>query len=172
MKTQVLLFIADGNAQKAEAQAFSKESANIYIYAGSWQEVPALLEQGQNLAAEAIENWKPEEVQPEEEPAQDQKHYYTINRSIEEMNEAAQAYEESPAGRLFAKRVDNAVAFYFKHSKGGLLCTQLEYLANKHYNSLLNGSIDLSALAYRTGYNAGKAAAKKWRKDTAICLLT
>ena len=161
MKYTILMMIEDGRQDTVEASAFSKESANIYIYAGSWQQAQELLPQGQDLAAEACRNWKPEDAQPEEEPAKDQKHYYYIRRSIEEMDEAAQAYEESPQGQRFTKRVDNAVAFYFKHSKGGLLCTQLEYLANKHYNSLLNGSIDLSALAYRTGYNAGKAAAKK-----------
>lgn len=161
MKCTVLMMIEDGRQDTVEASAFSKEIANIYIYAGSWQQAQELLPQGQDLAAEACRNWKPEDVQQEEEPAKDQKHYYYVSRSMEEMNEAAQAYEESPAGQRFTKRVDNAVAFYFKHSKGGLLCMQLECLANKHYNSLLNGSIDLSALAYRTGYNAGKAAAKK-----------
>lgn len=161
MKYTVLMMIEDGRQDTVEASAFSKESANIYIYAGSWQQAQELLPQGKDLAAEACRNWKPED-QPEE-PAKEEpkKHYVHYTRSIEEMQEAAQEYEESPAGQRFTKRVDNAVAFYFKHSKGGLLCTQLEYLANKHYNSLLNGSIDLSALAYRTGYNAGKAAAKK-----------
>lgn len=161
MKYTVLMMIEDGRQDTVEASAFSKESANIYIYAGSWQQAQELLTQGKDLAAEACRNWKPED-QPEE-PAKEEpkKHYYYVSRSMEEMNEAAQAYEESPAGQRFTKRVDNAVAFYFKHSKGGLLCTQLDYLANKHYNSLLNGSIELSALAYRTGYNAGKAAAKK-----------
>lgn len=77
------------------------------------------------------------------------------------MQEAAKEYEESPAGRRFVKTIENAKKFTLKHSKGSLHTMQLNYLVNKHDNSLLNGSFDLTALAYRTGYNAGKAAAKK-----------
>lgn len=79
----------------------------------------------------------------EEEPANDQKHY-----------------EESPEGQRFIKSIENAKKFTLKHSNGGLLFTQLNYLANKHCNSLLNGNFDLTALAYRRGYMDGKAAAK------------
>lgn len=161
MKYTVLMMIEDGRQDTVEASAFSKESANIYIYAGSWQQAQELLTQGQDLAAEACRNWKPEDAQKEEEPAQDQKHYYVMSRSMEEMQEAAAAYEASPKGQRFTKSIENAKEFTFKHSKGGLLLTQLNYLANKHYNSLLNGSFDLTALAYRRGYMNGKAAAKK-----------
>lgn len=161
MKYTVLMMIEDGRQDTVEASAFSKESANIYIYAGSWQQAQELLTQGQDLAAEACRNWKPEEVQPEEEPAQDQKHYVCYKRSIEEMQEAAQEYEESPEGQRFTKSIENAKEFTLKHSKGGLYMMQLNYLANKHCNSLLNGSFDLTALAYRRGYMNGKAAAKK-----------
>lgn len=157
MKMTVLFLIETGNAQKVEAAAFSNETANIYITAADLQEAAALLPQGQELAVAAMKDWKPEE-QPVEEP---QQHYYTISRSIEEMDEAAQAYEESPEGKRFLKVIESAKEFTFKHSKGGLLCTQVAYLANKHYNSLLNGSFDLTALAYRRGYMNGKAAAKK-----------
>ena len=160
MSKIVTMIIEDGRQATVEAKACSNESGTVFITASTLKEAQGLIAIGAAQLAEAMKNWQPEEEQ-EEAPAADQKHYYYIKRSIEEMNEAAQAYEESPAGQRFTKRVDNAVAFYFKHSKGGLLCTQLEYLENKHYNSLLNGSIDLSALAYRTGYNAGKAAAKK-----------
>lgn len=161
MKYTVLMMIEDGRQDTVEASAFSKESANIYIYAGSWQQAQELLPQGQDLAAEACRNWKPEDAQPEEEPAKDQKHYVCYKRSIEEMQEAAQEYEESPEGQRFTKSIENAKQFTFKHSKGGLYMMQLNYLANKHCNSLLNGSFDLTALAYRRGYMNGKAAAKK-----------
>lgn len=161
MKYTVLMMIEDGRQDTVEASAFSKESANIYIYAGSWQQAQELLPQGQDLAAEACRNWKPEDAQPEEESAADQKHYYYVSRSMEEMNEAAQAYEESPEGQRLLKRIENAKAFTLKHSKGGLRCLEMNYLANKHYNSLLNGSFDLIALSYRWGYMNGKAAAKK-----------
>lgn len=88
-------------------------------------------------------------------------HYVSYKYSIEEMDEAARDYENTPAGKQFTKRLHNAREFYFKHSKGGLLWTQCGYLANKHHNSLLNSLMDVSSLAYRTGYNAGKEAAKK-----------
>ena len=94
------------------------------------------------------------------EPAQDQRHYYVMSLSIEEMQEAAKEYEESPEGQRFTKSIENAVEFTFKHCKGGLCATQLNYLANKHYNNLINGSFDLMALAYRRGYMNGKATAK------------
>ncbi len=158
MKMTVLFMIETGNAQKVEAAAFSNETANIYITAADLQEAAALLPQGQELAVTAMKDWKPEEQPVEEEP---QQHYYVMSRSMEEMNERAQAYEESPEGKRFLKTIENAKEFTFKHSKGGLLCTQVDYLANKHYNSLLNGSFDLTALAYRRGYMNGKAAAKK-----------
>lgn len=161
MKMQIMLIIEEGREQNISAKAIGREDATITIYAGSKEEAQDLIVRAQDLAAEACRNWKPEDVHQEEEPAQDQKHYIYYTHSIEDMDERAAEYEGTPAGKRFKKRLDNAIAFYFKHSKGGLLCTQLEYLANKHYNSLLNGSIDLSALAYRTGYNAGKAAAKK-----------
>ena len=82
---------------------------------------------------------------------------------IEEMEEAALAYEDTTAGRRFVASIENAKQFYFKHSKGGLLMMQLRYLADIHRNSLLNGCMDLTALAYRRGYREGqkKAAGKK-----------
>lgn len=160
MKRIFTMIIEDEAQVTLQASACSNEGGNVFITARTLQEAQGLIDKGAAQLAEAMKNWQPVEEE-QEEPAADQKHYYYISRSIEEMDEEAAAYEDSPEGQRFAKRVDNAVAFYFKHSKGGLLCTQLNYLANKHYNSLLNGSIDLSALAYRTGYNAGKAAAKK-----------
>ena len=156
MKYNILMNIEDKNTQAVEATALSNDTADICIYAGSWQQAQALLDQAQDVAAEACRNWKPEEA-----TAQDQKHYYTISRSMEEMQEAAAAYEDSPRGQRFAKSVENAIEFTFKHSNGGLHVTQLNYLVNKHYNSLLNGSMDLTALAYRRGYMDGKATAKK-----------
>lgn len=159
MRRIITMIIEDGRQATVDASACSNEGGNVFITASTLQEAQGLIAIGAAQLAEAMKDWQPEEV--EEEPAQDQKHYYTITRSIEEMNERAQAYEESPEGKRFLKTIENAREFTFKHSKGGLLCTQVDYLANKHYNSLLNGSFDLTALAYRRGYMNGKAAAKK-----------
>ena len=161
MKQTILLLIEDQNQKNVEAAAFSKDTANIYIYAATIQEAAELLPKGAELAAEAMKNWTPEAAvvdQPEDKPVQ---HYVHYTYSIEEMADAAEAYENTPAGQRFTKRLENARAFYYKHSKGGLLCSEVQYLAFKHQNGLINGGIDLSALAYRRGYRAGKEAAKK-----------
>lgn len=160
MKQTVLFMLEDGNAQKVEAQAFSKESANIYITAATMQEAHELLTQGEELARQAMQNWKPED-QPEE-PAKEEpkKHYYYVSRSMEEMDERAAAFADTPAGKRFCKSIENAKAFTFKHSRGGLRCEEVDYLANLHYNSFLNGSFDIAALEYRRGYMQAKREAK------------
>lgn len=157
MKRIITMIIEDGTQATVEATACSNEGGDVFITASTLQEAQTLIATGAAQLAEAMKNWQP----VEEEPEQDQKHYYVISRSMEEMQEAAQAYEESPEGQRFTKSIENAIEFTFKHSKGGLYVTQLNYLANKHYNSLLNGSFELTALAYRRGYMNGKAAAKK-----------
>jgi len=160
MKRIITMIIEDGRQATVEATACSNEGGNVFITASTLPEAQALIATGAAQLTEAMKDWQPEEEQ-EEEPAADQKHYYVMSRSMEEMQEAAQAYEESPEGQRFTKSIENATEFTFKHSNGGLKVTQLAYLANKHYNSLLNGSFDLTALAYRRGYMNGKAAAKK-----------
>lgn len=157
MKRIITMIIEDGTQATVEATACSNEGGDVFITASTLQEAQALIAIGAAQLTEAMKDWQP----VEEEPAQDQKHYYVISRSMEEMQEAAQAYEESPEGQRFTKSIENAIEFTFKHSKGDLYVTQLNYLANKHYNSLLNGSFELTALAYRRGYMNGKAAAKK-----------
>lgn len=157
MKRIITMIIEDGTQATVEATACSNEGGNVFITASTLQEAQALIAIGAAQLTEAIKDWQP----VEEVPAQDQKHYVLHTSSIEEMQEAAKEYEESPAGRRFVKTIEKAKKFMLKHSKGSLHTMQLNYLVNKHDNSLLNGSFDLTALAYRTGYNAGKAAAKK-----------
>lgn len=160
MRRIITMIIEDGTQATVEATACSNEGGNVFITASTLQEAQGLIATGAAQLAEAMKNWQPEEEQ-EEEPAADQKHYYVMSRSIEEMQEAAKEYEESPEGQRFTKSIENAKEFTLKHSKGDLYMMQLNYLANKHYNSLINGSFDLTALAYRRGYMNGKAAAKK-----------
>lgn len=160
MRRIITMIIEDGRQATVEATACSNEGGNVFITASTLPEAQALIAIGAAQLTEAMNDWQPEEEQ-EEEPTQDQKHYVCYKRSIEEMQEAAQEYEESPEGQRFTKSVENAKEFTLKHSKGGLYMMQLNYLANKHCNSLLNGSFDLTALAYRRGYMNGKAAAKK-----------
>lgn len=62
MKQNVLLLIEDGNQQKVEATAGSKESANIYITAATMQEAIGLIPEGEKLAALAMDEWTEEAV--------------------------------------------------------------------------------------------------------------
>lgn len=166
MKMTVLLMIDTDKEENVTVQAYSKASANIYVTAATMDKAQALLTTGRQQAEEAMASWTPEQEEAAPAPADQkpQKHYvFYTGRSIEEMEEAALAYEDTTAGRRFVASIENAKQFYYKHSKGGLLMMQLSYLADIHRNSLLNGSMDLTALAYRRGYKEGqkKAAGKK-----------
>lgn len=150
MKKIITMMIEDNNNPSTDVQAFSKNDSVIFITAKDTETALILLDKAQGKAEEACKNWEGEEQ--EQEP-QEKQHYYTITRSIEEMDERAKAYEETPEGKRFVKTIENAKQFTFKHSKGSLRCIEADYLANKHYNSLLNGIFDVTALAYRSGYN-------------------
>lgn len=166
MKMTVLLMIDADKKENVTAQAFSTESANIYVTAATMDKAQALLTTGRQQAEEAMASWTPEQEEAAPAPADQkpQKHYvFYTGKAIEDMDEEAAEYEDTTAGRRFMASINNARDFYFKHSKGGLLITQLNYIANIHRNSLVNGSMDLTALAYRRGYMEGqkKAAGKK-----------
>ena len=154
---RIFTMIIDDEAQVTlQASACSNEGGNVIIKARTLQEAQELIGQGEEKLNEAMQTWK-----PEEEPATDPKHYYTIKRSMEEMDEAAKNYEDSAEGQRLLKRIEKAQAFRLKHSKGGLKCLELSYLANKCYNSFLNGCFNIAALEYMRGYIAGKKEAKK-----------
>lgn len=55
MKYTVLMMIEDDKSQTVEAKAFSEESANIYIYAESWQQAQELLTQGAGLSSGSVQ---------------------------------------------------------------------------------------------------------------------
>lgn len=172
MKITAILMIDADKEENVTAKAFSTESANIYITAGNMDKAQALLITGRQQAEEAMLSWTPEQEEAAPAPAEQkpQKHYvlYT-GKTIEDMNEEASAYEDTPAGQRFIKRIDNARAFYFKHSKGGLLVSEMNYLANIHRNSLVNGRLDLIALFYKRGFTDGKAALEKRRREKEKC---
>lgn len=166
MKMTVSLMIDADKEENVTAQAFSTESANIYVTAATMDKAQALLTTGRQQAEEAMASWTPEQEEAAPAPADQkpQKHYvFYTGKDIEDMDEEAAEYEDTTAGRRFMASINNARDFYSKHSKGGLLMSEVNYLANIHHNSLVNGSIDLSALAYRRGYREGqkKAAGKK-----------
>ena len=83
-------------------------------------------------------------------------------RTVEQMAADKAAFENSPEGQNFITKLKEARAFSDKHNKRDCLYTsQLEYLANKHQNNLINGSFDVAALYYMHGFKDGQAAAKK-----------
>ena len=158
MTYAIMLLIEEGNAPAMTAEAHGKDEANVFIKAATLREAGDLLQTAEGTALEACRNWT-ETPRREEETL----HYITQKKSIEEMEADAAAYEQTPEGKRFQKILDNAKAFYYKRSKrgSGNDVTNINYLANKHRNSLVNGSFDLAALAYRQGYNAAKRDAQK-----------
>lgn len=161
MKMNVLLMIDADEEENVTVKAFSKVSANIYVTAANMEKAQALLLTGRQQAEEAMANWT--EAAPAPADQKPQKHYvFYTGKAIEDMDEEAAAYEGTTSGRRFMASVENARQFYFKHSSGnGLHCGQLDYLVNIHRNNLINGSFDLTALAYRYGYKQGQKAAGK-----------
>lgn len=155
MTTQVLMFINDQHEQKVEVKAYGKDKAAAYIFAGSWDEVPALMTQAQSMATEATANWIPEE-EPAEEPAQH--HYQVCRTSLEEMDARARAYEGTTAGRRFLAGLDKAIQFTLKHKTGnsGLTLTQAMHLSDLYHNNMLDGMFDVFALGFRCGFKQAK----------------
>lgn len=152
-KAMALVFtmIINDDAQGTiHVNACSNEGGSATITACTLQEAQELLSQGAEKLNEAMQNWKPE---GQEEPATDPKHL--IKRSMEEKT-ATQEYEESTQGKRFIKAIEQAKDFTFKRYSG-LKSSQLNYIADKYRNNLVNGSFDLVALAYKQGYIAGKA---------------
>lgn len=152
MKRIVVMMIEDGKTAGEAVEAFNHESANIYVTAPTMPEALKLLEQGITDAQEACRDYTGTDDLAED-PAP---HYVAFNQCIEEMDKEAADFEATPAGQRFMKTLDKAAQFYFKHSNGGMKASELVYIANKYHNSLLNGSMDLCALAFRQGYNKHK----------------
>ena len=142
-KRVVVIMIEDGSPQKKEVKAFSNTSANIFITAETMQEALTLLQEGIPEAQKATELWQP--TQEEEKPIEKGKSF----------DEEAAEYEATPKGQRFIKQLQNARQFEHKYGNGGLYYSELDYLACKHHNNLINGCSDIYCLAYRSGYNKG-----------------
>ena len=158
MKRAYLIFVRDEYEAEVNVRAISNEYASIYIEAATPEEAFALIPQGEEMAEQAIRDFVPAEPAP---PAPEEKKP-KYRRTLEEMKADAAEYEQTAKGSRFAKSVESARKFYFKHSKsGGLTVSELGYLYDKHKGDLINGCGDITALAYRRGYMNGKAASKK-----------
>ena len=160
MNNTFFITIEANKESKVTVQAHSKTTASVFITAADLEAAQALMTSGNKMAEDAMAAWTPEQADASR-PDPEQQHYYVYTgRSVEEMDRAVAAYEKSAKGQRFVKCLENARTFYWKHSKRGLLVTQMGYLANLHHNSMLDGSIDLAALAYRRGYRDGQKAAR------------
>lgn len=163
MKQTVIIMVEDGKEANVTAEAYSKEISTIFVTAGTVEEAQALVKEGQKQAEEALRNWTPQPKDPEDVPAlpkNTKQHYVMYNYSIEEMDEAAELYEKTEEGKRFLKGLQNAKEFEEKHGNGGLRLSQIEYLAFRNHNSLINGVFDLYPYAFRSGYMKGLKAGK------------
>lgn len=160
MRNMILLEVGSGNAQKVEAQAFSKTTANIYITADTPQAATELLQQGIEKALEACQNWKPE-PQPEKEE-QPQKHYRLCPVAVEDLQQTIDEYQQDERGSRFIRSIQKAKDFTDrKDTSGGLLLTQFRYLCALTYMDVWDGLTTMYDIAYRRGFNKAKATARK-----------
>ena len=166
MRRIVTMVIDDRKQEDRTVEAFSKDSANMHITAPTMQDAIRLFENAEQDMQDACDNWQYSEPEEPEE-TEPSKHYVVYHVSIEEMDEDAAEYEDSVKGQRFLKRLERAWNFYFKHSKSSLKATELAYLANKHHNSLLNGSLDLYSCGFMQGYNTCKNKLKQNGKGIA-----
>lgn len=155
MKNMILLEVGSGNAQKVEAQAFSKTTANIYITAETPQAAAELLQQGIEKALEACQNWKPEPQKPVEEKPQ--KHYRLCPVAVEDLQQTIDEYQQDERGSRFIRSIQKAKDFTDrKDTSGGLLITQLRYLCALTYMDVWDGLTTMYDIAYRRGFNRAK----------------
>ena len=162
MRNIILLEVGSGNAQKVEAQAFSKTTANIYITADTPQAATELLQQGIEKALEACQNWKPEPQQPVEEKKQPQKHYRLCPVAVEDLQQTIDEYQQDEQGSRFIRSIQKAKDFTDrKDTSGGLLLTQFRYLSALTYMNVWDGLSTMYDIAYRRGFNKAKATARK-----------
>lgn len=90
-----------------------------------------------------------------------EEHFIISNRSVEQMEREAAAFEKSTTGQQFKRRIQKAIDFEDEHLREGLTVGQVDYIANKHKNNLLNGCTDLLALGYMQGYKEAIEDAKE-----------
>ena len=160
------MVIDDRKQEDRTVEAFSKDSANMHITAPTMQDAIRLFENAEQDMQDACDNWQYSEPEEPEE-TEPSKHYVVYNMSIEEMDDYAAEYEDSAKGKKLVKRLNKAWDFFGKHNTGGLKATELTYIAYKHHNSLLNGSIDLYTCGFMQGYNTCKNELKQNGKGIA-----
>lgn len=157
MKYVVSFIVEDEKEKHLSVEAFGTDSAAIFITAPTLPEAKNLLPAGEEMARAAMRKWKPAAEKPIEDTLHGDK--TAIRKTIAQMEADKTAYEATAEGGRFAKTLDNAVEFTLKHCGYGVRLSQLNYLANRFQNNLIDGSFSLFSLGFRQGYSKGKKKA-------------
>ena len=157
MKQNVLILIEDGAKELVEAEAFSKDSANLYIIANDFETAKKLLDQHQGDMTDKMENWEPEDEEPKE-----QEHYRVSTVSQETIYESLEDYETDPKKRRVVERVKRAREFQEKKDRSrGLKISEYIYLSLLSHKDIYDGIVRTYDFAFTRGYRMAKADIKK-----------
>ena len=143
MRYVVTMIINDGRPSEVDIHATCTERAVIHITAKTLQEGADILKDAEEKAKNAARDWKPVEKKEAPKPTK------TREEFIEE-------YEATTDGKRFLKQIENSRTLEEKYGFGGLRMSQVDYLATKHRNNLINGVTDLYALGYKSGFDKAK----------------
>lgn len=137
------MIINDGRPSEVEVHATCNECAVIHITAQNLEEGIAILKGSDKKAEQKARDWKPVEKKEAPKPTK------THEEFIEE-------YEATADGKKFLKQIENARSLEAKQGFGGLRMSQMNYLAHKHRNNLINGITDVYSLGYKSGFEKAR----------------
>ena len=152
MRRILTMIIEDGNKASKEVNAFSKDSATVFIKAQTLQEALPLLEEGMEEAGKLCTIWEPTEQEQEQEE-KPQKHYALKRVAQEDIQEYLEEYAATTKGRNFIKSLEKAKTFRQKRDCGGLVVSQFNYLLMLTEKNTFDGLLAMYDLSYRRGYN-------------------
>lgn len=154
MKRIITLVVEDGNTPHTEVEAFSKESANIFIVAKDIDTALTLLEAGREEADNACAIWDGPEPKPQEEKPQ--KHYKISRIATEDIEEGLQEYREDAKGQKMIKSIMAASDFRYKQGDTGLRISEFNYLYLLTNKDIWEGLLAMFSLGFRRGFNNAK----------------
>lgn len=158
MKKVIAMIIEDGNDASTEVNAYSKESASIFIKAPNTQTALIQLEIAEEQAAEACKNYIPTE-EPAEEP-KPQKHYRVSKIATEDIQEYFKDCETDKDKQRIKKGIENARKFRHGKDGGGLRMSEIDYFYMLIYKNIWEGLTAMYDYAFRRGYNKGTKSKK------------
>ena len=160
MDNYVISFlIRDGITPQAQAQAHSRNSANIFITATTLQEAKDLLPEGEALALKLMNEWTPGTGPQDEQKTG--KHYAINHIAEEDLDECIEEYTHTARGRRFLDRCEKARAFRKKKEGGTLRTSEFKYIYALANKNLWEGLTIIYDIAFRMGYNKAIAERKQ-----------